>query len=156
MLTKSTSQAKTNHNRYLFRVTVYSRIWRGNDDVRSKEGSFTGHNEFGMGIIVSDEKLSAVSRGLGAKHLGLRDLVHEFHASRQLDGSGKPRNEPALSRKYNYVGSGPGHHGTDSGVGSWTRPCSGTAPRPWTIRWCCQARSMSSSTGGQVVNHEAG
>ena len=26
----------------------------------------TGHNESGMGIIVSDEKLSAVSRGLDA------------------------------------------------------------------------------------------
>jgi hypothetical protein len=30
----------------------------------------TGHNEFGMGIIVSDEKLSAVSRGLGANISG--------------------------------------------------------------------------------------
>ncbi len=48
----------------------------------------TGHNEFGMGIVVSDEKRSVVSRGSRCKHLGLRDLVHEFHASRQLDGSG--------------------------------------------------------------------
>jgi hypothetical protein len=30
----------------------------------------TGHNEFGMGIVVSDEKLSAVSRGLGANISG--------------------------------------------------------------------------------------
>ena len=30
----------------------------------------TGHNEFGMGIIVSDEMLSAVSRGLGANISG--------------------------------------------------------------------------------------
>jgi hypothetical protein len=30
----------------------------------------TGHNEFGMRIVVSDEKLSAVSRGLGANISG--------------------------------------------------------------------------------------
>jgi hypothetical protein len=30
----------------------------------------TGHDEFGMGIVVSDEKLSVVSRGLGANISG--------------------------------------------------------------------------------------
>ena len=50
----------------------------------------TGHDEFGKGIVVSYEKLTAVSRGLGprSQHLRLRDLVHQFHAGGQLYGSG--------------------------------------------------------------------
>jgi hypothetical protein len=51
-------------------------------------GIVTGHDEFGMGIVVSDEKLSAVSRGLGANISGCEIWSHKFHASRQLDGSG--------------------------------------------------------------------
>ena len=57
----------------------------------------TGHNEFGMGIIVSDEKLSAVSRGLGANISGC-----EIWSTNSMPSTTrwkrKPRNEPALSR----------------------------------------------------------
>ena len=48
----------------------------------------TGHNEFGMGIIVSDEKLSAVSRSLGANISGCEIWSTNSMPTRQLDGSG--------------------------------------------------------------------
>ena len=67
----------------------------------------TGHNEFGMGIVVSDEKLSAVSRGLGANISGC-----EIWSTNSMPVDNSMEAETAqragFVKKYNYVGSGQG------------------------------------------------
>ena len=91
----------------------------------------TGHNEFGMGIVVSDEKLSAVSRGLGANISGWEIWSTN---SMPVDNSmeAKLRNEPALSRNTIMLAAARVPLcGSSSGL--LDTPCSGTARRPWTI-----------------------
>jgi hypothetical protein len=104
----------------------------------------TGHDEFGKGIVVSDEEADSCVARPWSQHLSLRDLVDEFHASRQLYGSrgsatGRLRQEIQFCRKRS------GDRDADCRVGARTRYFR-TVPRPWTIQSCCQARSMSSST----------
>src|SRR5260221_11545542 len=67
----------------------------------------TGHNEFGMGIIVSDEKLSAVSRGLGANISGCEIWST---TSMPVDNSmeAEAAQRAGFVKKYNYVGNGQG------------------------------------------------
>jgi hypothetical protein len=87
----------------------------------------TGHNEFGMGIIVSDEKLSAVSRGLGANISGCEIWsTNSMPVDNSMEAEAAQR--AGFVKKYNYVGSGQGTTVRISGVGSWTRHV--LAPRP--------------------------
>jgi hypothetical protein len=95
----------------------------------------TGHNEFGMGIVVSDEKLGAISRGLGANISGCEIWSTN---SMPVDNSMKAEasQRAGFVKKYNYTGSGQVPLcGSSSGL--LDTPCSGNARRPWTIRWCC-------------------
>ena len=67
----------------------------------------TGHNEFGMGIIVSDEKLSAVSRGLGANISGCEIWsTNSMPVDNSMEAEAAQR--AGFVKKYNYVGSGQG------------------------------------------------
>jgi quercetin dioxygenase-like cupin family protein len=65
------------------------------------------HNEFGMGIIVSDEKLSAVSRGLGANISGCEIWsTNSMPVDNSMEAEASQR--AGFVKKYNYVGSGQG------------------------------------------------
>ena len=67
----------------------------------------TGHNEFGMGIVVSDEKLSAVSRGLGANISGCEIWsTNSMPVDNSMEAEASQR--AGFVKKYNYVGSGQG------------------------------------------------
>jgi hypothetical protein len=100
----------------------------------------TGHDEFGKGIVVSDEKLTAVSRGLGPNISGC-----EIWSTNSMPVDNSMEAEPASSRNTILSATVRGQsRGLSSG-----RPgtlFSRTVPRPWTIQSCCQARSMWSST----------
>jgi quercetin dioxygenase-like cupin family protein len=67
----------------------------------------TGHDEFGRGIVVSDEKLTAVSRGLGPNISG-----YEIWSTNSMPVDNSMEAEAAqragFVKKYNYVGSGQG------------------------------------------------
>ena len=67
----------------------------------------TGHDEFGMGIVVSDEMLSGVSRGLGAGIAGC-----EIWSTNAMPVDNSMEAETAqragFIKKYNYVGNGQG------------------------------------------------
>jgi hypothetical protein len=67
----------------------------------------TGHDEFGMGIVVSDEKLGAVSRGLGANISGCEIWSTN---SKPVDNSmeAEAAQRAGFVKKYNYVGNGQG------------------------------------------------
>ena len=76
----------------------------------------TGHNEFGMGIIVSDEKLSAVSRGLGANISGCEIWsTNSMPVDNSMEAEASQR--AGFVKKYNYVGSG---QGTTVRIVEWT------------------------------------
>src|SRR5258708_37380414 len=67
----------------------------------------TGHNEFGMGIVVSDEKLSAVSRGLGANISGCGIWsTNSMPVDNSMEAEAAQR--AGFVKKYNYVGNGQG------------------------------------------------
>ena len=67
----------------------------------------TGHNEFGMGIVVSDEKLGAVSRGLGANISGCEIWsTNSMPVDNSMEAEAAQR--AGFVKKYNYVGSGQG------------------------------------------------
>jgi quercetin dioxygenase-like cupin family protein len=67
----------------------------------------TGHDEFGKGIVASDEELTAVSRGLGPGISGC-----EIWSTNSMPGDNSMEAEAAqragFVKKYNYVGSGQG------------------------------------------------
>jgi len=67
----------------------------------------TGHDEFGKGIVVSDEKLTAVSRGLGPNISGC-----EIWSTNSMPVDNSMEAERAQGagfvKKYNYVGNGQG------------------------------------------------
>jgi quercetin dioxygenase-like cupin family protein len=67
----------------------------------------TGHDEFGKGIVVTDEKLSAVSRGLGP---GISGCEIWSTNSMPVDNSmeAEAAQRAGFVKKYNYVGSGQG------------------------------------------------
>jgi hypothetical protein len=91
-----------------------------------------GHDEFGMGIVVSDEKLSAVPRGLGANISGCEIWsTNSMPVDNSMEAEAAQR--AGFVKKYNYVGNG---QGTTVRIVEWApdTPCSRTAPRPWTIR----------------------
>ena len=76
----------------------------------------TGHNEFGMGIVVSDEKLSAVSRGLGANISGCEIWsTNSMPVDNSMEAEASQR--AGFVKKYNYVGSG---QGTTVRIVEWT------------------------------------
>jgi quercetin dioxygenase-like cupin family protein len=67
----------------------------------------TGHDEFGMGIVVSDEKLSAVSRGLGANISGCEIWsTNSMPVDNSMEAEAAQR--AGFVKKYNYVGNGQG------------------------------------------------
>src|SRR5260370_35285888 len=67
----------------------------------------TGHKEFGMGIVVSDEKRSAVSRGLGANISGCEIWsTNSMPVDNSMEAEAAQR--AGFVKKYNYVGSGQG------------------------------------------------
>src|ERR1700722_1003478 len=105
----------------------------------------TGHDEFGKGIGVSDEKLTAVSRGLGPNISGCEIWsTNSMPVGNSMEAEAAQR--AGFVKKYNFVGNG---QGTLVRIVSSGRPgtlFSRTVSRPWTIQSCCQARSMSSST----------
>src|ERR1700677_1659859 len=65
----------------------------------------TGHDEFGKGIVVSDEKMKAVSRGLGPNISGC-----EIWSTNQMPVDNSAEAEAAqragFVKRYNWVGSG--------------------------------------------------
>jgi quercetin dioxygenase-like cupin family protein len=76
----------------------------------------TGHNEFGMGIVVSDEKLSAVSRGLGANISGCEIWsTNSMPVDNSMEAEASQR--AGFVKEYNYVGSG---QGTTVRIVEWT------------------------------------
>ena len=80
----------------------------------------TGHNEFGMGIVVSDEKLSAVSRGLGANISGCEIWsTNSMPVDNSMEAEASQR--AGFVKKYNYVGSGQGTTVRIVEWDSWTR-----------------------------------
>src|ERR1700746_1629069 len=76
----------------------------------------TGHHEFGLGIVVSDEKLSAVSRGLGANISGCEIWsTNSMPVDNSMEAEASQR--AGFVKKYNYVGSG---QGTTVRIVEWT------------------------------------
>jgi quercetin dioxygenase-like cupin family protein len=76
----------------------------------------TGHNEFGQGVVVSDEKLMPVSRGLGP---GISGCEIWSTNSMPVDNSmeAETAQRAGFVKKYNYVGNG---QGTTVRVVEWT------------------------------------
>jgi hypothetical protein len=67
----------------------------------------TGQNEFGMGIVVSDEKLSAVSRGLGANISGCEIWsTNSMPVDNSMEAEAAQR--AGFVKKYNNGGNGQG------------------------------------------------
>jgi quercetin dioxygenase-like cupin family protein len=67
----------------------------------------TGHDEFGKGIVVSDEKMKAVSRGLGPNISGCEIWsTNSMPVDNSMEAEAAQR--AGLVKKYNYVGSGQG------------------------------------------------
>jgi quercetin dioxygenase-like cupin family protein len=67
----------------------------------------TGHDEFGKGIIVSDETLTPVSRGLGPGISGCEIWSTKYMPVDNSMGA-EPAQRAGFVKKYNYVGSGQG------------------------------------------------
>jgi quercetin dioxygenase-like cupin family protein len=75
----------------------------------------TGHDEFGKGIVVSDEKLSAVSRGLGASISGCEIWsTNSMPVDNSMEAEATQR--AGFVKKYNYVGTG---QGTTARIVEW-------------------------------------
>jgi quercetin dioxygenase-like cupin family protein len=67
----------------------------------------TGHDEFGRGIIVSDEKLTARSRGMGANISGCEIWsTNSMPVNNSMEAEATQR--AGFVKKYNYVGNGQG------------------------------------------------
>ena len=67
----------------------------------------TGHDEFGKGIVISDEKMKAVSRGLGANIAGCEiRSTNSMPVDNSMEAEAAQR--AGFVKKYNYVGSGQG------------------------------------------------
>ena len=65
----------------------------------------TGHDEFGKGIVVSDEELTAVSRGwVPASQAGVSTNSMPVDNSMEAEAAQRA----GFVKKYNYVGSGQG------------------------------------------------
>src|ERR1700722_9336443 len=64
----------------------------------------TGHDEFGKGIVVSDEKLTAVSRGLGPNISGCE--IWSTNSDNSMEAEAPQR--AGFVKKYNFVGNGQG------------------------------------------------
>jgi hypothetical protein len=66
-----------------------------------------GHDEFGKGIVVSDEKLTAVSRGLGPNISGCEIWsTNSMPVDNSMEAEAPQR--AGFVKKYNYVGNGQG------------------------------------------------
>jgi len=67
----------------------------------------TGHDEFGKGIVVSDEELTAVSRGLGAGISGCEIWsTNSMPVDNSMEADAAQR--AGFVKKYNFVGNGQG------------------------------------------------
>jgi quercetin dioxygenase-like cupin family protein len=67
----------------------------------------TGHDELGKGIVVSDEKMKAVSRGLGPNISGCEIWsTNSMPVDNSMEAEAAQR--AGFVKKYNYVGSGQG------------------------------------------------
>jgi quercetin dioxygenase-like cupin family protein len=67
----------------------------------------TGHDEFGKGIVVSDEKMKAVSRGLGPNISGCEIWsTNSMPVDNSMEAEAAQR--AGFVKKYNYVGNGQG------------------------------------------------
>ena len=67
----------------------------------------TGHDEFGKGIVVSDEKMKAVSRGLGPNIAGCEIWsTNSMPVDHSMEAEAAQR--AGFVKKYNYVGNGQG------------------------------------------------
>ena len=67
----------------------------------------TGHDEFGKGIVVSDEKLTAVSRGLGPNISGCEIWsTNSMPVDNSMEAEAAQR--AGFVKKYNFVGNGQG------------------------------------------------
>jgi hypothetical protein len=67
----------------------------------------TGHDEFGKGIVVSDEKLTAVSRGLGPNISGCEIWsTNSMPVDNSVEAEAAQR--AGFVKKYNFVGNGQG------------------------------------------------
>ena len=76
----------------------------------------TGHDEFGKGIVVSDEKMKAVSRGLGANISGCEIWsTNSMPVDNSMEAEAAQR--AGFVKKYNYVGNG---QGTTIRIVEWT------------------------------------
>jgi hypothetical protein len=65
----------------------------------------TGHDEFGKGIVVSDEKLTAVSRGLGPNISGCEIWsTNSMPVDNSMEAEAAQR--AGFVKKYNFVGNG--------------------------------------------------
>ena len=104
----------------------------------------TGHDEFGKGIVVSDEELTAVSRGLGAGISGCEIWsTNSMPVDNSMEADAAQR--AGFVKKYNFVGNGQGDSGADCRVGARAR----YFPAPYRDHGLFNRavrRSMSSST----------
>ena len=67
----------------------------------------TGHDEFGKGIVVSDEKMKAVSRGLGPNISGCEIWsTNSMPVDNSMEAEAPQR--AGFVKKYNFVGNGQG------------------------------------------------
>jgi hypothetical protein len=65
----------------------------------------TGHDEFGKGIVVADEKLTAVSRGLGPNIAGCEIWsTNSMPVDNSMEAEAAQR--AGFVKKYNSVGNG--------------------------------------------------
>jgi len=76
----------------------------------------TGHDEFGKGIVVADEKLTAVSRGLGPNISGCEIWsTNSMPVDNSMEAEAAQR--AGFVKKYNSVGNG---QGTTVRIVEWT------------------------------------
>jgi quercetin dioxygenase-like cupin family protein len=76
----------------------------------------TGHDDFGKGVVVSDEKLTAVSRGLGPNISGCEIWsTNSMPVDNSMEAEAPQRD--GFVKKYNYVGN---DQGTVVRIVEWT------------------------------------
>ena len=93
-------------------------------------------------------------RGLGANISGYEIWsTNSMPVDNSMEAEASHR--AGFVKKYNYVG---GCQGTTVRIVEWTpdTPCSGTARRPWTIRWVLSGEIDVEFDSGQVVTMKQG
>src|SRR3954465_2887523 len=102
----------------------------------------TGHDANGKAVIATDERLTAVSRGIGANITGCQIWSTE---RMPVDNSATAdaAQRAGFIKQYNYVGSG---QGSVFRITEWAPAHARFTHRtePWTTWSCCRARSIAS------------